>query len=114
MNITNQLRQVSILLAHDGFIPILKQMTMPPMTPVEFHGIPCQQFPHARRQRPPLGLTEDMKMVGQKGPRINIHRVLFHQFLQSIDKIEPILIIEKDLPFLDAPPHHMVQNPWSI
>ena len=63
MNITNQLCQVSIPLAYDGFMPILKQMAMPPMTPVELYCIPCQQLPHAGRQGPLLSFTEDMKML---------------------------------------------------
>jgi hypothetical protein len=83
-------------------------MAMPSMPPIKFHRIPRQQFSHAGCQRPFLGLTEQMKMIRQDSPGIDIHCLLFRQFAQTGDKIYPIAVVEEDLPLLNPSSHHMV------
>jgi hypothetical protein len=55
-----------------------------------------------------------MEMIGQEGPGIYIHPPFFSQRSEARKKIIPILVLEKYLPLLDAPPHYMVQNSWRI
>jgi hypothetical protein len=114
MDITNHTCPVSLFLTRTGLKPILKQVAMHSMPLITIYCTPSQQLPHTERQRPFLGFAKDLKMVGQNGPGIDIHRFPFHQFFQSIDEIDSILIIEKYIPFLDSPPHDMVPNPGRI
>ncbi len=46
MDIANQLLKVSIFIANDRFIAILKKMTVPVMAQVEVDGICGQKEPH--------------------------------------------------------------------
>jgi hypothetical protein len=39
VNVSHQLQQIGIFLAQDGFITILEEMPMPPITMIEKNGI---------------------------------------------------------------------------
>ena len=51
MNIADKLFHVRIFLTDDGFVSILKQVTMATVTPVETNRISGQKPAHYRRDR---------------------------------------------------------------
>ena len=46
MNIADQLLEIGLLVTHDGFITVLKEMPMSAMAPIIGDGIAGEQAPH--------------------------------------------------------------------
>jgi hypothetical protein len=49
MDIADQLFEINILLANDGFVSVLKQVSSSFMAPVEIDDVAGEQFTHAGR-----------------------------------------------------------------
>jgi hypothetical protein len=68
---------VRILLAENGFVTVLKQMTVTIVSSVEGHGIPRQEPSHYRRYGHCACTKEVADMAGDQGPSITACRGLF-------------------------------------
>jgi len=53
MNISRQFKQIRVIFTNDGFIPVLKEMTIPLMPQVKIDHIPRKKFPHTLGNRLP-------------------------------------------------------------
>jgi hypothetical protein len=55
-----------------------------------------------------------MKMIRYQRPSVNIHPAFFNNHSQTINKVDSILVVPKNLPPLYAPTHDMMQNPRGL
>jgi hypothetical protein len=46
MDISDQFFKISILLADDGFVPVLKKMSMAAVPSVKIYSVSCKKTPH--------------------------------------------------------------------
>jgi hypothetical protein len=74
MDITGQFQQIRILLADDGFIPILEQMAMPLVPSVEINRIARQKLSHAPGKALRSCPHQQMKMILHERPGIHPKR----------------------------------------
>jgi hypothetical protein len=70
MNITNQLLKIGILLAKNGFISILKQVTITAVSAIKVHGISRQHTPHNSGDWEGPCPKKKMKMVRNNRPGV--------------------------------------------
>jgi hypothetical protein len=70
MDITDQLEEVRIFLAHDRLITVLEKMAHSMVDQVESHRIACQQSPHQRGELKASWKKQKVKMVGDQRPRV--------------------------------------------
>ena len=64
VNIANQLQKIGVFLAQDGFIAVLKQMTMAPVAAIIRHDITGQQPTHHRGKGRLAGFKQQVHVVG--------------------------------------------------
>jgi hypothetical protein len=57
-----------------------------------------------------MGSQEEMKMIRHEAPGKQLDVPLGHKVREALKKRFPIFRIPKDVPALDAPGHHMLQN----
>lgn len=70
MNVSDKYQEIGILLAEDGFISILKQVTVTIVSSVKRHGIAREEPSHDRRYGCVAGAEEEAGMVGDQSPGI--------------------------------------------
>jgi hypothetical protein len=46
VEVAHEFEQIGLLLTQDGLVPVLEQITVAAVAPVEFRGIPGEQSPH--------------------------------------------------------------------
>jgi len=114
VNVTNQLLQIGLFLAYDGFIPVLQQMPMPLVTAVETDYIPGQQSPHQSGEGNFSRPQKKVSMILKKGPGIASRLCFLQKISQPLQKILPIPIIPKDLSAFNTPDDDMVKYPRSV
>ena len=68
MDIAHQLQEVSVFLAEDGFVAVLKKMSVASVSAIETTGISCQQPAHHTGNRDISSTEQQMEVVGQQGP----------------------------------------------
>ena len=83
-------------------------MAVAPMPPVKIHHIAGQKPAHAKRQRPVAGLAKQMKMIGQKGPGINVPGVVYTEYGHTFHKVVAVGFIQENISFFNPATHHMV------
>ena len=114
MNISDQLQQICLLLAEDRFVPVLKQMTMSLVTPVESYCISGQQSPHHRGYRHGPSLQEEMCVIWDQRPGKTGSLGFLQVGIQSIQEVLPILVIFEDLSPIDSPEDNVVQGTGRV
>ena len=68
MDISQEVKQVGLLVAKYGFIPVFKQMPRPAVPPVEVLGLPCQKFAHDGRDAMFATPEKEMDVVVHQHP----------------------------------------------
>jgi hypothetical protein len=63
MDVPCQLQKIGFFLTDNGFIAILKEMSVSFMPSIEFDHISGHQFSHVSRERLPGGLNQQMKII---------------------------------------------------
>ena len=66
MDIADQLFEVSVFLAKDGFVAILEERTVSAIFSVEINGVPCQESVHEGRDGHACRSQDDMDVIGMK------------------------------------------------
>jgi hypothetical protein len=89
-------------------------MAIPVVALIEFHHIPGQETSHASGQRHFPCSAEEMKVVWQKGPSVNLKAAFFSEKSKFGNEIVSVLIGQEDRPFLDASTHDMMENTRRI
>lgn len=114
MNVPDELEEVAVLLANDRFVTVLEKMTDALVTTIEADSIPRQQTAHERSERALIGTKKEVKMIGDEGPGQTVGPGLLEQSRKPVNKGLPIMIIDKDRGFFDAPDDDMLQNTGDV
>jgi hypothetical protein len=114
MDVADQLPQISILLANNGLVPVLEQLAIAPMAPIEAHHLTREQpLPQVRQTIGPAS-KQKMCVVAHQHPGIAASLGLRNQILQSPDEVSTISSISEDRPLLDPPDNDVVDHPGRI
>ncbi len=108
MNIAGQLEEIGIVLTENGFVSVLKKVTVSLMPAVIVDHISCQQFPHADGEWLGPCSEQEMKVIAHKGPRIDAQSTYATKIGKPLKKILPILSVAKYRYSINAPAYHMM------
>jgi len=108
MDIPDQLQEVRIFFADDGFVAVLEEVPCPFVSLVEGNGVPGHQFPHNLAERSKPGAQEHVKMVRDQGPGVALGLGLFQDTGKATEEGFPILIILEDFSSFYPPCHYML------
>ncbi len=114
MDVTDQFQQVSIFLAQNGFVAVLEQVAVPPVSQVKGNRIAGQKPEHYFRYRYLSGFKQQVKMVGDQGPRETCGFGFFDNMSQSFNKIIAVDGILKDCPTFDAAANDVMQGSGGV
>jgi hypothetical protein len=114
MNIAHQLPEIDILLADDGFVPVLKQMPVTVMATVEVASVTSQEATHKLREPGRTAAEEDVGMVPEDCPGIHLGLRLRGSLPESGQEFDTIRIILDDLATLHPPQDDVVKSTWGI
>lgn len=101
VNGADKFEEIWILLAQDGFVAVLKQMSSALMPTVEVDRIACQQPPHDHRNRHGSRPKEQMEMVGNECPGKTACGGFRQNCSEPFDKMIAVTIIKEDPPPLN-------------
>ena len=114
MDVADQLQQIGLFLAEDGFVSVLKQMPASFMTAVEAHRISGQQTAHDCTHRNIAGPHQKVEMIWHQGKGIAGSSGLQQNGTQSFQKIIPVLVILEDTAPFDPPADDVMQSARCI
>ena len=114
MEITDEFQQVWFFIDNNGFVPVLEKVSTPAVAPVKGPGVASQEGAHHPGEGAFACANEQVKVVREENPSINNYRSGLGETGQAPYKIIAILIIPKDELPVEAPRHHVVQDPWRI
>jgi len=114
MNIPSQLQKVRIVFTDYRFVPVLKKMPLPQMPPVKSDNVSSENLSHARKKGTIASPNEQMKMVRNESPSINLQGLGLALGSQTIQEVVPVFIRPEYVCPFYPPSHHMMRRPWSI
>ena len=114
MNIPSQLQKVRIVFTDYRFVPVLKKMPLSQMPPVKPDNVSSENLSHARKKGTIASPNEQMKMVRNESPSINLQGLGLALGSQTIQEVVPVFIRPEYVCPFYPPSHHMMQRPWSI
>src|SRR5690606_7332084 len=103
-----------VLLAQNGFVPVLKQRPVTPVSTVEVLGIPGQQPPHYRGYGLCTRLEQQVHMIAHQYPGKASGLSIKQNIPESIDECVSVMIVPEYLAALYPPDDDMVQCSCSI
>ncbi len=114
MNVPNQCKEIRFLLADHGSVSVLEEMPNATVPAIEGDGVSGQQPSHELRHAVWTGAQKKMSVVGKQRPGKTGGLSGRNQPCEPLDKIRAVLVASEDIPLLDPPHHHVVQNPRSV
>jgi hypothetical protein len=114
VEIAHQLQKVSLLLHHDGAVPVLEEMAGAPVASVEGPSIPREEAPHGAGKGTGAGAHQQVHMVGEQRPGVDGQIPALGEAPEATEEVVPIPVIPEHWPPFDPPHHHMVQHSWRI
>ena len=114
MNVGYQLPEIPIFFAENGFVAVLKKMSVPPMPVVEAHRITGQQPAHDRCDRLTAGAQQEVGVVAHQRPRVTGGLRLREMARQPFEKILAVFIIFKNRCTVYPSNDDVMQGPRGI
>jgi len=114
VDIADQFGKTLVLVADDGFIPVLKPMPVPTMPTIEVDGIPGKEPTHKTRKQFRAAADEQVCVVAEKGPGIHDGTGVLCSSPESLNKGAAIRSVFDDLPLFNPPYDNMVQGSRCI
>ena len=114
VEIADEFQEVDFLVDHDGFVPILQEVTGPPVAAVKLASVASEERSHVAAERARLGSHQKVDMVGQDCEGVDGEVPGPRESGNSPDEIVPIPVIAKDDLAVQSPDHHMVQGSGSV
>ena len=71
MDVAHQLGKITVAVAYDGFVTVLKKMPMPAMAQIVAHRVAGQKAPHEFRQPVRSTAQKYMGVVAHQRPGVN-------------------------------------------
>jgi hypothetical protein len=114
MDINHEMLEISILLAHDRLVPVLKELPAAPMTVVETHHVSGEQPPHQNADASWPAAKQKVGVVVQKRPGVASRARLRQQRAQPLQHVLAVVVLSKNFAPFDPTDHHVLQNPGRI
>jgi hypothetical protein len=114
MDITDQLQEIGFIFANDRFVPILKEMPIPPVAAVERDGITGHETSHGPAQMNIFASEQEMKMVWKQRPRITMDSSYTQYVLKAGQEIPIVLLVPEDPAPLNSTGHDVLEKAGSI
>lgn len=114
MDVAEQLEEVRLLFGEDRLESALKEIADPVVAIVECGGIATQQPLHGTRERDQAGARQEVKVVGQKRPRVDAQVPGVRCRSEAVDEVVAIDVIGEDRAAFDTPSHDVVQSAGSV
>jgi hypothetical protein len=109
-----KLPKINILLANNGFVPILESLPTAIVSSIKIDNLSCKQSSHELGKGGSSGSEKKMGMIWHESPCVADRFRLWQQCRQTLEKIFAILITEKYLTTLYPSDHDMRQYTRSI
>jgi hypothetical protein len=102
--LTLQLLEVRIFLTYDGFVSILKKLTLASVATVKCDSVSRKQPSHYRGKGNESCAKKEM--IGHENPGVDDKLSVEAQLPHATQEIIPVLLVPENLRSLDAPTHH--------
>jgi serine/threonine-protein kinase HipA len=103
-----------VLLTQNGFVAILKKLTMTLVFTIEPTRVAHKKATHESRNGNRAGSQQQVNVIIEHGPSKAIDTRLWNQNRQPVYKVFTIVIGSEYIPQFDSPNDYMVQRPWRI
>jgi len=114
MDVTNQLQEVGVFLANNGFVSVLKEVAGAFVAFIESDGISGHEFPHDLAEGGRAGAQEQVKMIRDQGPRVTLGLGLFQNDGQAVEKGLAVFVVKEELAAFDATGHDVLKEAGGI
>ena len=96
VEVADELQEVTLLLHHDGCVPIVAEMAHTLVAAVERPRIPCEERPHAAGQGALSRPEQQMGVVREQGPPVHGERPVLRQRGEAADEVGAVRIVAKE------------------
>jgi hypothetical protein len=114
VNVADQLQKVSIPVTKNCFVPALKKMADPPVTAVIVLRVCELNALEDFRERRLSGFEQKMNVVGHQNVGVNYKLIALPVVFDSLEVIQPITIVVKDLLPLIATDDDVIECPFEF
>jgi hypothetical protein len=122
MDVPNQLPQVRVFLAEDGFVAVLKKWAMPAQPPVVGRRVPGQESLHKGSKGDSTRLEDEMDMIRHECPRKAGRAGLKEEQTQTVNEGLAVRFVPKDPLSFDPANHEVMEAtrevyprmPWHL
>jgi hypothetical protein len=118
MKVPNELQEIRLLINHDGFISVLKEMTTATVSPVEGTCVPRKEGSHRPGQWAVSRTEQEMEVIRQESPCVDGYRTSLRNLGQPPDEVIAVPIIPEEILAIETTRHDVMQDsgciqPWS-
>jgi len=108
MNIPKQFPEIGVLFANNGFVTILKKMTVSRVAVVVGNRVSREESPHEFGEPRGTAAKKDMGMIRHQRPCINGGPGFRGHVAHAGDKVPAVVVINGDFSLLYPPENDMV------
>lgn len=114
MDISHKLPEISILLANDGFVSILKKLAVPGVSAVEIDCITRQKPLHELGDASLTAPKKKVGVIGHEHPCVTDRFSFWKQDRKPLKEILPVSIIFEERATFYSSNNDMVQYTWGV
>jgi len=114
MDIPHEFQEIGFLLAEDGLVAVLEEMTRSPVAPVVRDGVSREKAPHHLRERRLSGFEEKMEVVRDKGESVTPGLRLIEDDAKTVQEEVTVVVVTEDDPPLDSSRYDVMQGVSGI
>jgi hypothetical protein len=114
VNIPNQFPQIGVFLADNRFVPILEEVPVAFVPPIETDRIPGKQSSHQARKGHRPRAEKKVSVIWHQDPRIAGRFQLRKKHGEALNKILVIVLVQEYLATLYPSDHDVVQNTGCV
>lgn len=114
MKVAYELKEVSFLLHENRLEAILHEMTLTVVAAIEERRVPTQQAMHQLGYAAQTRANQKMDVIRHERPSVKRGIRLANKVRDTMDQLVAILVVDEDIPALDAPEHDVVKRPGVV
>jgi hypothetical protein len=114
VKVAHEFQEVALLLYDDRLVPILEEMPHASVASIERASVAGEEAPHAARERALHCTDQEMRVIWEKGPRVEGPGASLYQARHPADEVRSIHVVPKDDATLPAAHHYVVENSWRV
>jgi hypothetical protein len=114
MDIAHQFEKIALLFTYDGFVAVLKQVTLPAVAQVVGDGVSGEQAAHESGQTILAAAQKEMGVIAEQRPGIDRCAALVRQAAQAVNETLAVDIILNDKALFYTAKDDVMQGAWRI